>query len=146
MDPKLLFTLGMPEHGWLTAELHYGDFHLPIDASDVFNDPVEELLNVVTKLQDKEQRRVTWWLEPGAYFFDFEKSGEELTLSIVETSDLNQESAKEQQLVKIKGTAREILRPFRGALKQFYTLTYEEKHWPYNPDSKRAIDNKQYSV
>lgn len=137
MNAKLLFTLGTPEHGWLPAELYYGNFYLPIDASDVLNDPAEELLHVVTQLQDKEQRRVTWWLEPAAYFFDFTKNGEEISLDILHTDDLNQESAEKKQLIRIKGTAGKILRPFHDALKQFYSVIYEEKHWPYRLDKNK---------
>ncbi len=140
MSPKLLFTLGTPDHGWLPVELRYGDFYLSIDASDVPNDPLEALLLVVTQLKSNEQRRVTWWLEPAAYFFDFTKIGEELVLQVLQTNDLNQERAEEQQLIKIKGTAREILRPFRAALKQFYNITYEEKHWPYPPDKNKIAN------
>lgn len=137
MSPKLLFTLGTPEHGWLPAELYYGDFYLPIDASDVLNDPAEELFHMVTKIQDKEQRRITWWLEPAAYFFDVEKSGEDITLRILETIDLDLESAEEHQLICIRGNAKEILNPFRSALKKFYTTDYEEKHWPYRLDKNK---------
>lgn len=140
MNPKLSFTLGTPEYGWLSVDLHYQDLQLSFDASDALNDPVEELLNVLTKLRDKEQRRVTWWLEPGAYFFDFEKSGEEITLSIIETSDLNRESAEKRQLMSISGNARKLLRHFCGALKQFYASEYEAKHWPYQPDKNKIAN------
>lgn len=137
MNAELLFTIGIPEYGWLPAELHYGDFYLLIDASDVLNDPLEELLLVVTQLKHKEQRRVTWWLEPAAYFFDFTKIDEELVFQVFQINDLNGESAEEKQLIKVKGTARQILRPFQEALKQFYNITYEEKHWPYPPDKNK---------
>ncbi len=130
-------VLGNPEHGWLPVDFHYNDFHLEFAASDVLNDPTEELFKAITKLGDNETRRITWWLEPGAYFFDFERKGQIITLTIIETSDLHNESCEEKKLMRIKGDEKEILRPFHSVLKQFYSQTYEENHWPYKLDKDK---------
>lgn len=137
MDKLFSIELGIPEHGWLPVDFHYNDFHIDFAASDVLNDPTEELYNTVTKLQNNEVRRTTWWLEPGAYFFDFERKGQNITLTIIETDDLHDERSIKKQLIRITGDDKEILEPFRFVLKQFSSQTYEENHWPYNLDKNK---------
>ncbi len=137
MDNSISIVFGIPEHGWLPVDFHYKDFHLEFDASDVLNDPTEELYSAVKKLQDNEIKRITWWLEPGAYFFDFERKGQIITLTIIETDDLHDESSAQTELIKITGNDKGIIEPFRNLLKQFYLQTYEENHWPYNLDKSK---------
>ena len=137
MDNTILIFFGIPKHGWLPIDFHYKDFHLDFDASDVLNDPVEELYNAVTKLTDNERRRVAWWLEPAAYFFDFERSGQNIILSIIETEDLHNESSDKTLLIKIIGDDREIIEPFRIALRNFSLHTYEENRWQYKLDKDK---------
>ncbi|MGV3632246.1 MAG: hypothetical protein ACO1O6_13640 [Bacteroidota bacterium] len=138
MNKLFSIVLGTPEHGWLPVDFHYNDFHLDFTASDVLNDPTEELYNAVTKLQDNEIKRTTWWLEPAAYFFDFEKKGEVITLTIIETADLHDETAENKQLITITGDEKAIIEPFRIVLRQFSSQTYEENHWPYNLDKNKT--------
>lgn len=133
-------VLGNPKHGWLPVDFHYNDFHLEFTASDVLNDPIEELFKVLTKLGDNEIRRITWWLEPVAYFFDFERKGQIITLTIIETDDLHNESCEEKKLMQITGDENEIFRPFRSVLNQFSSQTYDENHWPYKLDKMKIED------
>lgn len=137
MDKLFSIELGTQEHGWLPVKFHFNDFHLAFTASDVLNDPTEELYNTVSKLQDNEVRRITWWLEPGAYFFDFEKKGQIITLTIIETDDLHNGSSEKKQLITITGNDNEILEPFLVVLKQFFSQTYEENQWQYNLDKNK---------
>jgi len=138
MDSSISITLGTPEHGWLPVDFHYKDFHLNFDASDVLNDPIEELFNVVTKLQDNEHRQVTWWLEPAAYLFEIERTGQIFILTIKEAKHLHNESAAKRLLLTITGDNRQIIEPFRVALRTFSSQTYEENHWPYKLDKNKV--------
>jgi hypothetical protein len=137
MDNSILITFGAPKHGWLPVDFRYKDFHLDFEASDVLNDPIEELFCAVTKIQDNEIRRITWWLEPGAYFFDFEKKGQFLTLTIIETDDLHSKNIDNAQLITITGNDKEMFEPIRISLRQFSSKTYEENHWPYYLDKNK---------
>lgn len=128
MNNLISIVLGTTEHGWLPVDFNYKDFHLDFEASDVLNDPIEELYTAVTKLQDNEVKRTTWWLEPMSYFFDFERKGQSIVLTIIETDDLLDESTDKTQLIKITADDKEILEPFRAVLKQFSLQTYEENH------------------
>jgi hypothetical protein len=138
MDKLISIVFGTPEHGWLPVDIHYKDFHLNFDASDVLNDPTEELYNAITELKYSEVRQTTWWLEPMAYFLDFEKKGQIFSLTIIETDDLHDETAEKKQLIKITGNEKEIIEPFRKELKQFFSHNYEEKHWPFKLDKNKT--------
>ena len=140
MDNSISIVFRAPKHGWLPVDFHYKDFHLDFAASDVLNDPTEELYSAVTKLQDNEIKRITWWLEPGAYFFDFERKCQVITLTIIETDDLHDESAARTELIKITGDDTEIIEPFRIVLRHFTSHTYEVNHWPYNLDKNKTKD------
>lgn len=119
MKPELSIVLGIPEHRWLPVDLRYNDFQLEFAASGILNNPVKELYNCVTKLQNKEIRRTTWWLEPMAYFIDFEKAGKNVVLTITETDDLHNGTAESIPLLRITGEEKNILTPFRLALNFF---------------------------
>jgi hypothetical protein len=134
MDRLISIILGTPEHGWLPVDFRYKDFHLNFAASDVLNDLTEELYSVVTSLQDNEIKRTTWWLEPGAYFFDFERKGQKFTLTIFETDHLHDETAADKQLITITEDEKEIIQPFRMVLRLFTSQTYKDNHWRYNLD------------
>jgi hypothetical protein len=140
MDNSVSIVLGTPEHGWLPVVFHYKDFHLDFEASDVLNDPIEELYNAVTKLQDNERRRTTWWLEPAVFFFDFEKKGHRIVLTIIEAGDIFDETVENTQLITITGNEKRIIEPFRIALRLFSSQTYAENHWPCNLDKNRVKD------
>jgi len=131
MNDSISITFGIPEHGWLPVRFRYKDFRLDFEASDALNDPVEELFNIVTKQQDNETRRATWWLEPGAYFFDVEKTGSDIRLTICYTENINNDNAPQTIVQTITGDEKQIIEPFKIALQQFCSQTYDEIHWPY---------------
>ncbi len=135
MDNSILITFGEPKHGWLPVIFHHRKFHLDFEASDVLNDPTEELIEAITN--QSGIKRVTWWLEPAAYYFEIEKNEQNVTLTIIETDDINNESAEEKLLIKIIGSEKEIIEPILNSLKQFSSKEYEEIHWPYHLGKKK---------
>ena len=131
MDHSIAIAFGTPQHGWLPVDFHYQDFHLDFSASVVLNDSIDELYDAIFKLEDSEARQVIWWLEPAAYFFDFVRKGQNITLTISETQDLHSESDDKIQLIIITADYKKIIEPFRIALRKFCSQIYEENHWPY---------------
>ena len=131
MKNLISINFGIPEHGWLPVNFKYNAFDLNFDVSDALNNPLEELNYVVTKLKDNEQQRITWWLEPVAYFFDIKVKEGNYILNIIRTNDLHNEKGEQEVLITITGNEENIIEPFRIALRQFFTITYEEIHWAY---------------
>ncbi|MGE9311101.1 hypothetical protein ACLOAU_05625 [Niabella sp. CJ426] len=135
MNDSIYISLGMPRHGWLPVTFRYQDFQLDFDASDVLNNPVEELYNAAFRLGNNDSRLVVWWLEPVAYLFEFEDRAGVVTLKIFEKEDWHRETSKKKLLQSITGT-REILKPIRIALKEFLALKHKETDWRYDFDGK----------
>lgn len=132
MNNSTALTFGEPEHGWLPVHFAYQDLHLDFDASDALNDPTEELLNALLSLNSTETKSVVWWLEPAAYIFEFKKEESKVSLTIIETENLNNAHAPQRELIIIMVDEQEIIKPMRKALKQFGSKIYEDIHWPYH--------------
>ncbi len=130
-------AFGKPEYGWLPVTFSYGDFSLSFDASDVLNNPIEELYLATGNLHDYAPSVATWWLEPAAYLFTFERNEDTVVLKIIEKADLNEMAPKEKLLFTVEGNVRQILAPFRAALDQFSGTTHDPQHWPYADDNIR---------
>lgn len=132
MSDSIYIYLGMPRHGWLPITFRYKDFQLDFDASDVLNNPVEELYNAAFRLENNDCRLITWWLEPAAYLFELERKGEAITLTITEQADLNRESSNKKVLLVVSGSDENILEPIRSTLRRFLPLKYDETDWGYD--------------
>jgi hypothetical protein len=65
-------TIGSPHYGWLPIRIILGNYHLDLEASNVLNDPLAELIDWVTFVKEGVSgfRRVCFWLEPGGYALD----------------------------------------------------------------------------
>ncbi|MFP9097710.1 hypothetical protein ACLI09_01540 [Flavobacterium sp. RHBU_24] len=138
MNGSISITFGAPEHGWLPVRFCYKDFSLDFEASDALNDPIEELYHAITKLQDNEIRRATWWLEPAAYLFDVEKTESEIHLTIAKTENIHNVDTAQIVLHTITGNEPQIIEPLKLAVQQFCSQAYDEIHWPYKPANYRA--------
>ncbi|MCM8529158.1 MAG: hypothetical protein NE327_21730 [Lentisphaeraceae bacterium] len=123
---------GVPHHGWLTVEVTKGDFHLEMDSSDVPVDPVQHLVLALYKILKGIDSEVWWNLEPAGYYWYFTKLEDnryQIKITFQECSD-----SPEKQTELLTGTKQEIIMPLWGALKEFYSHSYEEPHWPVSDD------------
>lgn len=129
MEEPLIITFGMPHHGWLPVKFSAGTVNLEFDASDVVNDPLNELYISLRRLIEHKTGEVTWWLEPYTYFFYFERTGpDEFRLTISEADDIE---GKRELLTVLDGSYKQMLAPMRKALLKFCDFDYEETHWPF---------------
>jgi hypothetical protein len=129
MDNAISITFGTPHYGWLPVTFQYKDFQLSFEASNVLNDPIDDIIYLTLHLQDKETKRIAFWLESPAYYFDITKNGSEFILTISYSDDLLDDVTKTDLLHTIKGSEGEIIEPCRSALKQFEELIYDKQHW-----------------
>lgn len=140
MNNLITINLGTPKHGWLPVNFRYREFHLEFDASDVLNDPVADLYHLIIHITDNGPKEIIWWLEPAAYLFTFNKDQENIILTITETSNLHNANATKIILTTIVVEAQKMLASFRKAIKDFYSQTWTEEHWPHSLD-KNKIKN-----
>lgn len=133
MNDLISISFEQPSAGWLPVDFRYGEFHLDFWASDRINNPVEELYNAITQLQDNKVSTVTWWEEPGAVYFDFEKKGNNTYLTIFESEeDPFEPDIERKLLLTINGPTQQITEPFYAALKALCAKEPEEDDWLYD--------------
>lgn len=129
MNQPLTLKFGIPSHGWLPVDLKAGSLHLNFHASDVLNNPLDELYISIKRLLEHKTGEVTWWLEPYTYFFYFERTGtKDFRLTISEARHIDKEK---QQVEAFEGTYKELIAPMRKALLDFCELEYDERQWPF---------------
>lgn len=127
-EKPLIITFGVPHHGWLPVQFSAGAVKLEFAASDVLNDPLDELYKSIQRLLNNKTGQVTWWLEPYTYFFYFERTGAEgFRLTISEAPDMD---AGRKPLAVLDGSYKQLIAPMRKALLEFCDFSYEETHWP----------------
>ncbi len=133
MRNSIRISFEEPSNGWLPLHFVHENLTLVICASDVLNDPIEELYNSIIRL--KEGRNggdsIMFWLEPAAYFFYFEKKSDEYSLTISEIDYMDDPEDQRTVVKIIHGTYKEIIAPFEKLLTDFHSKIYSEEHWPY---------------
>jgi hypothetical protein len=142
MEKSLIINIGTPSHGWLPIDFFYDGLKLEIHASDVLNDPIEEIYRTITRLREGKTGQIMCWLEPSAYYFYFEKKSNEYVLTISETDDIHNAEDKRKIIRVINGSYTQIVAPFEKPLMDFCSKTYENKHWPYKLDEHKMLKLK----
>lgn len=125
---NIRFTLSRPSNGWLSVHLGVGDKAVDFSASDVPNNPIEELIDAIHCALGNRDATVWWHLEPGGYYFEFSPVGNETTLRILFSGDSDLEHRSE--LLSIQAPTKQLLVPFWRALRQLQSINAEEPHWP----------------
>ncbi|MFZ6873882.1 hypothetical protein ACO0LF_17640 [Undibacterium sp. Di27W] len=126
--PLLQISYTPPSHGWLALTLTLDGKVLEIDASDIPNNPVQELITALEDIVRGQDSSVWWNLEPAGYFMYFERAAENLKLRIEYADDGMPGHAKE--VAVIQGRPAQILKPFWRFLREFQSQAFAEPHWP----------------
>jgi hypothetical protein len=120
-------TYDPPEHGWVKLRLTIADQELEIVASDVPNNPVQELAVAVREIDEGRNASVWWHLEPEWYLMSFSNALEGIRLEIALLASPDDGTSK-QSIVAYSGA--DVLRPFLGFLQDFRSKGYAEPNWP----------------
>ena len=73
---KLSFA--KPQNGWLPTTLKVDRKIIEFCASNVPNNPIEELIYCLSRTLNNLESSVWWHLEPGGYFFYFKPDNDRL--------------------------------------------------------------------
>jgi len=120
-------TYDPPEHGWVKLRLTIADQELQIDASDVPNNPVQELAVAVREISEGRNASVWWHLEPEWYVMSFSHVLEGIRLEIEHLKSPDDATSK-QSIVVYSGA--DVLRPFLFFLQNFRSKGFTEPNWP----------------
>ncbi len=104
MFNKLFIQFGQAYGTWLPINFKHEDFELHFSASFVFNDPIEELYNLLMILKREKKILLTasikFWLEPQTSIFNFEKEADSCVLTLIEASSFESNEKKIIKLLK----------------------------------------------
>jgi hypothetical protein len=117
-----------PKHGWLTLSLCLGSQDFVIDASDVPNNPVQDLISALEEASAGRAAAMWWNLEPDGYFMRFNPMADGIEFSLEFSKNSNENDAN--IIARLQGTAAEVLLPFWKFLCEFQSHDYSQKHWP----------------
>lgn len=117
-----------PSHGWLTLQLTVDEQIIEIDASDVPNNPVQELISTLYSAAGGTSASVWFHLEPDGYYVHFEPVGSDIGFRIDYAAE--SERSRSNNILSIVGSREEILLPFWRFLRDFQSRGYAEPHWP----------------
>ncbi len=136
MIPVIQIGYQPAHHGWLDLRLTVNGQVLEIDASDVPNNPVQELVSALELSSAGTPASVWWHLEPAGYFMHFTPEGETMTLRIDFSN--NSKPAHAQTVLKATGRREHILMPFWRFVREFQSRGFQEPHWPETDYSRMA--------
>ena len=127
---KIECKFGVPHHGWLPVKIFIGDFWLDMEASDVPENPLNNLISSLIHALSGFESEAYWELEPANYYFIFTpRGGDNYKFSIFFAEDGSIESER-QHIFEISGNRNEIILPLWQAIKEFLAHPYSEPHWP----------------
>lgn len=132
--PDFRISYKAPVHGWLTLTVAVNGTAVEIDASDVPNNPIENLLAALEVAADGGPSSVWWNLEPDGYFMYFTPRGEHIhfRLEFATCSD----ASRGKTVLDASGSPAQILLPFWRFVREFQSHSYDEPHWPVTDYSR----------
>lgn len=125
-----------PHHGWLSLTLQSEGQSIFIDASDVPNNPVQDLIGALEEAALGRQAHVWWNLEPDGFFMDLCLRSNEISLRI--ESAPNGERKRGVCVFEATGTSQQILLPLWRFVREFQSHGYQEPHWPVTDYGRMA--------
>lgn len=117
-----------PSHGWLALKLKVNEHTIKIDASDVPNNPMQELLFALDNAAHGMEASVWWNLEPDGYFMRFTPVGSEVEFAL--DFAIRSERAQSRPVLSARGSRSTVLLPFWRFVRDFQSRSYQEPHWP----------------
>ena len=127
---KLKFNIDKPKHGWLPCEISYGDFSLQFMASDIPNNPIEELQDCLLNNVSGYSSQVWWHLEPAGYFFEFHVIDDLVDFRIYFYEDSSKQSKNKIFAIKLNIISLYLI--FYRAICKFKSFDFKEGDWTTN--------------
>jgi hypothetical protein len=124
----LKISFAAPVHGWLAVSLSIDTSTIQFSASDVPNNPIEDLIDALHCACGNREALVWWHLEPGGYYFEFAPAGEGVQLRVMFAEDSN--SKERANVITVRGSKQEVLLPIWRGLRQLQSFEAKEPHWP----------------
>lgn len=123
---KIKLNLGKPKSGWLPIELKFVDFGLEFIASNIPENPTDQLCESLILATNGVKTEICWNLEPEYYFFELEPFGKNINLSITKSDGLTD---SRNLIYKVIGDFESLILPMYRSLRKFSTLEFNKTDW-----------------
>ena len=140
MQPFLM-TFEQPSHGWLPLRIEAGGKLIEFAASDVPNNPVEELFDALFLVIRGESATVWWHLEPDGYYLHLEPEGANTVLRVT----FAQQSARrrETEVLTVTAPTNRILLVLWRFLRRVEEAAFAKPYWrPVNFSGLEALGQR----
>lgn len=117
-----------PSHGWLALQLVADGHSFEIDASDVPNNQVQDLISALYSAAGGAEAVVWLHLEPDGYFMHFQPVGENIRFRLDYATESDR--SRSRDIFIIESSREDMLLPFWRFLRNFQSRKYAEPHWP----------------
>jgi hypothetical protein len=133
----LNLTFGTPIYGWLPVRFEAGSNVVEFPASDVPNNPIQNLIEALENALQGAEASVWWNQEPDGYYFKFLPNKEEIEFQVLFAVDSKENAQSE--VAAVKGDKAQVLLPIWRALRKFESCHSVEPHWPHVDYSRLAL-------
>jgi len=135
---KTVFTFGRPISGWLPVKIKVNDFQLEFEVSDLGLNVIDQLAEMVLKLESNLNSQCYFYLEPAAYVVVVEPEFEIALLRIKFVSEFDNEDISETKILLEQRIDLSIFKmSVIKALRDFQNLEYEQDDWPLPKDPEQ---------
>ena len=117
-----------PVHGWLLLRLTVNENTVEIDASDVRNNPVKDLVTALALIATGAPACIWWHLEPDGYFMHFTPKGDSVVLRV--DFAVGSEKRRARHVLQVEGSRKAILLPLWRFVREFESHAFTAQHWP----------------
>lgn len=123
--------LGKPKAGWLPVGIYTDNYKLSIEASDLGYNVIDQLIDLLLKLENTEDAECYFYLEPSAYILKVKPVSDFSTLQIQYLEDFDsKENQNNQIMFHCIVSSSDFKKSIIDTLKNFLHTDYSETDWP----------------
>ena len=123
---NIQLNLGHPKNGWIPVKLKFPDFELNFMASNIPEDPIEKLCEVLILTLNGIETELCWNLEPKCYFFKLKPNGNKIHFIVLQNERIKE---KHNLIYEFTGDFESVVLPMYRDLKKFDTLEVNKMDW-----------------
>ena len=124
-------TLGSPRNGWLPFNIKVGDYSLSDEASDLGQNVIDQLIDMVINLRSNQAAECYFYLEPCAYFLKAEPNTDTTLLKVQFVDDFDsKDNDTPETLHRAQVNTHEFTNALIEALRGFRQHKFGDDDWP----------------
>lgn len=123
---NIQLNLGHPKNGWIPVKLKFPDFELNFMASNIPEDPIEKLCEVLILTLNGIETELCWNLEPKCYFFNLKPNRNKIHFTVLQNERIKE---KHNLIYEFLGDFESVVLPMYRGLKKFTAFEVDKTNW-----------------